>query len=280
MIVRPIFVMFLLCLASTGNAQELLKLRPSPLAIASARYQDHYVKITYSQPQKKNREIFGGLVPYGSVWRTGANEATEITTIKDIQFDAILLKAGTYSIFTIPEKDKWTLIITKQLDVTNPSAYKKESDVARVEAKAVTTNMVTETFTMQFTDVKNTSLALNISWDKTAVSLPISTDIDSKVMAQIDAAMKSDNAQKPYFPAAMYYMETGKDLNQALTWLDKAAELDANAFWVWHQRANVLAKLGKKQEAISSANKSIELAKQAKNADYVALNEKLLATLK
>src|SRR3989337_3651715 len=107
MTVRFILFLLVLCLISYAQAQELLKLRPSPLAIASVRYQDHYVKITYSQPLKKKREIFGNVVPYGKVWRTGANEATEITTTKDIQIHDIILKAGTYSLFTIPEQDKW-----------------------------------------------------------------------------------------------------------------------------------------------------------------------------
>ncbi|HUP11416.1 MAG TPA: tetratricopeptide repeat protein, partial [Niastella sp.] len=102
-----------------------------------------------------------------------------------------------------------------------------------------------------------------------------------KVMAQIDELMKKEDVKShPYFSAAMYYMDNGKDLNQALTWFNKAAEQNPKAFWVLHQKANCQAKLGKKQEAIQSANKSIELAKEAKNDDYVALNQKLLATLK
>ncbi|RYZ19213.1 MAG: tetratricopeptide repeat protein, partial [Chitinophagaceae bacterium] len=117
-----------------------------------------------------------------------------------------------------------------------------------------------------------------IMWDRTAVKVPITTDIDSKVMAQINNAMNRDN--RPYFGAAMYYLETGKDLNQAVTWLDKAIEQNPNAFWIYHQKANALAKLGKKEDAKQAANKSIELAKAQKNDDYVKLNEKLLANLK
>jgi tetratricopeptide (TPR) repeat protein len=134
---------------------------------------------------------------------------------------------------------------------------------------------------MQFANVKPTSIELHMMWDQTDVALPITTEVETKVMAQIDELMKSEDEKKrPYFNAAMYYMDNGKDLTQALDWFNKAAEQNPKAFWVYHQKANCLAKLGKKQDAIESANKSIELAKEAKNDDYVALNQKLLTTLK
>lgn len=135
-----------------------------------------------------------------------------------------------------------------------------------------------ETFTMQFANVKPSSCELQMMWENTAVSLPISTDVESVVMKQIENTMNKDN--RPYYQAALYYLENGKDLNQALAWFDKAIELQPNAYWVYHQRANALAKLGKKEDAKASAQKSIQLAKEAKNDDYVRLNEKLLDQLK
>jgi tetratricopeptide (TPR) repeat protein len=117
-----------------------------------------------------------------------------------------------------------------------------------------------------------------IIWDKTVVPFNITTEIDSKITAQIDQLMKTD--KPPYFQAAMYYLENGKDLDKAVTWMDKAIEENPKAFWVYHNKANALVKLGKKKEAVEAANKSIELAKEARNDDYVQLNEKLLATLK
>ena len=170
------------------------------------------------------------------------------------------------------------IILTKQLDVTSPSAYKQDQDVARVTVKPDELPFSIENFMMVFDNVKASSMDLTMLWEKTAVTVPIKSDVETKVMAQIDNLMNKDN--RPYFNAAMYYMENGKDLNKALTWLDKAIEQNPKAFWVHHQKANALAKLGKKQEAITAANKSIELAKEAKNDDYVALNQKLLATLK
>jgi tetratricopeptide (TPR) repeat protein len=116
-----------------------------------------------------------------------------------------------------------------------------------------------------------------MSWEKRSLSLPILTDIETKIMANIDAAMKTE--KPPYYNAAMYYMDNGKDLNQALAWFDKAVESNPTAFWIHYQRANCLAKLGKKAEAIAGAEKSKQLATEAKNGDYVKLNEKLLAEL-
>ena len=131
---------------------------------------------------------------------------------------------------------------------------------------------------MQFANVKPTSAELQIMWDKTVVAVPITTDVDKKVMAQIDNVMNKDN--RPYFQAAMYYLETGRDLNQAVSWFDKAIEQNPRAYWVLHQKANALAKLGKKDDAKTTAQRSMDLAREEKNDDYVKLNEKLLDSLK
>ena len=150
--------------------------------------------------------------------------------------------------------------------------------MVRVNVKPLAVANKVETFTMQFTNVKSSSCELNLQWENTTVSLPISTDVDGKVMSQINNLMTKDNL--PYFNAAMYYMESGKDLNQALSWFNKAVELNPGAYYMYFQKASCLAKLGKKQEAITTATKSLELATLAKNSDYVKLNEELLKTLK
>jgi hypothetical protein len=269
----------LIALVSTTNAQ-LKTPAPSPTQTIKQDFGLASVELTYSRPAMKGRKIMGELVPYGKVWRTGANSATTITFKDDVTIGGTKVPAGKYGLLTIPDKASWTIIITKQTDVTSPAAYKAENDVVRVQAKPVATTAKAESFTMQFANMKPTSCELQMMWDKTMVSLPITTEIDSKVMSQIETAMNSDNTDKPYFPAALYYMENGKDLNKALEWFNKAAEQNPKAYWVMHQRANCLAKLGKKEEAKASANKSIELAKEAKNDDYVALNQKLLANIK
>lgn len=236
------------------------------------------IELSYSRPAMKGRKIFGDLVPFGKVWRTGANGATTLTFADDVIIGGKTIPAGKYGLLSIPEKTSWTLIITKQTNVTSPAAYKPEEDVVRVNAKVNTVGSKAESFTMQFADVKAESCELHIRWDNAMVALPIKTDIDSKIMASIDASMKSE---KPaYAQAASYYLENGKDINKALEWYGKAVEAQPNAFWLKHQMAKAYAKAGKKAEAKEMALKSIEQAKEAKNDDYVQLNNKLLADLK
>ncbi len=260
------------------NAEAQLKTpAPSPTQTVKQDFGLGSIELSYSRPVMKGRKIFGDLVPFGNVWRTGANSATLVTFSDEVTIGGKKVPAGKYGLLSIPNKDSWTLIISKQLDVTSPAAYKAESDVVRVDVNTMKLEEKTESFTIQFANVKPTSCELHIMWENTAVSLPISTDVDKKVMTQIDQLMNKDT--RPYFNAAMYYMDNGKDLNQALSWFDKAVEMNAAAFWIHHQRANCLAKLGKKAEAKAAAEKSKELAAAAKNDDYVKLNEKLLADL-
>jgi hypothetical protein len=276
-----LFIAYLLGFTCAIEAQQLKIPAPSSTQTIKQDFGLGSIELSYSRPNIKGRKVFGDLVPFGKVWRTGANQATTLTFTDEVIIGGTKIPAGKYGLLTMPDKNAWTIIITKQLDVTSPAAYKQESDVVRVQAKPQGLKNKVETFTMQFDNVKPTSIELHMLWDQTDVVLPITAEIEGKVMAQIDELMKKeDKKSHPYFPAAMYYMENGKDLNQALDWFTKAAEQNPKAFWVLHQRANCLAKLGKKQEAIESANKSIELAKEAKNDDYIALNQKLLATLK
>jgi|SRR5687767_12103417 len=167
-----ILVIVLVVTLTDSSAQEAVKPRPSPLAVIAIRYKDDYLKITYSQPQKRGREIFGKLVPFDQVWRTGANEATEITTTKNIQINGTLLKAGTYSLFTIPQKEKWTIIINSELGLWGAYNYNSKLDVMRFDVPVTTTDSIYESFTMQF-DHRNEVADLLLYWDKTKISIPI-----------------------------------------------------------------------------------------------------------
>ncbi len=277
MLKRIISAAFVCAFVINAGAQTITTPQPSPTQTIKQNFGLGSVELSYSRPGVKGRKIYGDIVPYGKVWRTGANNATTLTFTDSVNIGGAKLAPGKYGLLTIPNADNWTVIISKQTDVTSPADYKQEMDVVRVNVKPNATPIPYETFTMQFMNVKPTSTDLAIVWDKTAVLLPISTGVEGKVMAQINNLMNKDN--RPYFNAAMYYIETGKDLNQAVAWLDKAIEQNPKAFWVYHQKANALAKLGKKEEARTVATKSMSLAAEAKNDDYVKLNEKLLASL-
>ncbi len=276
---KQFFTAALACaVIGSASAQSLRTPQPSPTQTIKQDFGTGAIELTYSRPGVKGRTVFGDLVPYGKVWRTGANSATTLTFTDSVTIGNQPLGPGTYGLLSIPDKDSWTMIITKQTDVTNPAAYKPESDLVRVPVKAMPLKDRVETLTMQFANVAPYSTELQLMWDNTAVSLPIKTEIEGRILAQIDNLMNADN--RPYFAAAMFYLENGKDLTQAVSWFDKAIAQNPNAYWILHQKANALAKLGKKDEARQTAQKSMDLARQQNNMDYVALNERLLARLK
>lgn len=260
------------------EAQQLRTPQPSTTQTVKQDFGLGNIELSYSRPNIKGRKVFGDLVPFDKVWRTGANNATTLTFSDEVMIGGTKIPAGKYGLLSIPSAKEWTIIITKQTDVTSPAAYKQDMDVVRVKVKPMDLPWSFETFGMSFENIKDNSLELMIAWDKTLVALPITTDVDGKVMKQIETIMTKDN--RPYFAAAAYYADNGKDLNQAVAWFDKAIEQNPNAFWVYYQKAKALAKLGKKAEAMTVSAKSMELAKAAKNDDYVALNEKLQKELK
>lgn len=273
-------ILFLAAIAAAhvSLAQTLITPQVSTTQTIKQNFGLSSIELSYSRPNIKGRTVVGDLVPFGKVWRTGANQATTLNFEDDVTIGDKKITAGKYGLLTIPDKENWILIITKQLDVTSPTAYKAENDVVRVNVKPVTVKDKVETFTIQFMNVKTSTCDLNLQWENTSVTLPISTDVESKVMSQINNIMTKDNL--PYFNAAMYYMENGKDLNQTLTWFNKATEQNPTAYYMFYQKAKCLSKLGKKQDAIATATKSRELSVIAQNNDYVKLNDDLLKTLK
>ena len=275
--IRKLLFALILFATFESEGQQLRTPAPSPSQTVQQEFGISSMQLIYSRPSMRGRKVFGDLVPYGKVWRTGANQATRVKFSDDVMIGGQPLKAGEYALYTIPSENEWEVIINKG-SADWGTNYKQEDDILRVKVKPARLNDAVETFTMQFENVKPTSADLKIMWEKTAVAIPITTDIDTKVMAQINDLMNKDN--RPYFGAAMYYLETGKDLNQAVVWFDKAIEQNPNAYWVHHQKANALAKLGKKEDARKTASKSMELARTQNNQDYVKLNEKLLANLK
>jgi hypothetical protein len=168
-----ILLSFLLLLFSGAFAQEQIPPRPSPLSIVTARYKDSYLKIVYSQPHKRGREIFGALVPFNLVWRTGANEATEMTSTRDLFIAGTLIPAGTYSLFSIPDKEKWTIILNKEIGLWGSYNYNPNADLLRFDVPVQPlTNVVYEPFTLVI-EQKNNKATMSIMWDKTKVSFPI-----------------------------------------------------------------------------------------------------------
>ncbi len=268
----------LLSLNSVSQAQSVKMPAPSTSQTIKQEFALSSIELVYSRPNAKGRTVFGDLVPFGKMWRLGANAATKVTFGDDVKVGGMPVKAGSYVIYAIPTATEWEIVINKGLTNWGIDGYKAEEDVARFKVKTMAMPMANETFTMQVANVMPASADIHIMWDKTAVAIPVVTEIDAKITAQIDKAMNIDS--RPYFQAASYYFEAGKDIDKALAWSTKAIELNPEAFWIMHLKAKILAKKGDKVAAKDVAMKSIESAKKAKNDDYVALNEKLIAGMK
>lgn len=236
------------------------------------------ITINYSRPNVKGRKVFGGLEPYGTVWRTGANSATTITFTEAVKIGGQDLAAGEYGLFTIPGENEWTIILNKGAKQWGAYEYKAADDVLRIKVKPVKLKDKVETFTIQLADVYPTTAKLQLSWENTVVSVDLSTDVDSKVMAGIEEAMKGD--KKPYFQAAQYYLENGKDLDKALEWMNIADTDNTKAPWVKLWKGRVQLKKGDKKGAAQTAEEGLKIATEIKNPEYIRLNSALLAEAK
>ena len=273
-------VVALSMLSFSANAQQLKIPAPSPTQTLKQNFGLGEVTIEYSRPGVKNRVIFGDVVPFGKIWRTGANSTTKITFSEDVKLEGNAVAAGTYGLYTMPDKDSWTVMLYKDLTLGgNVAEYKPENEVLRFKVKpSVLTNKV-ESFTIEIADITPGTAVIELVWDKTRVGINVTTDIDAKVMKNIETALSPDD-KRPYFQAANYYYETDKYLGKALEWTNKAIEQNPKAYYIVHLKAKILMKQKDYKGAITSAEQSMALAKDAKNDDYVKLNEKLIAEAK
>jgi hypothetical protein len=244
------------------------------------------ITIDYSRPKVKGRKVFGEgdnfLQPYGQLWRSGANAGSILTLSTDAKIAGKDVKAGKYLIFTVPGKDSWEFMLYNDLSIGgNTAAYDKSKEVLRTTVTPVALAKPVETLTYNIANVSedNTSADIQLAWENTAINVPVTVDFDSQVMKDIQA--KTQVNPNTYVQAATYYLETGKDLNQALEWIDKGIAANDKAFWVIHTKAKILAKMGKKKEAIAAAEQSMSVAKASNNDfGYVKLNEDLIADIK
>jgi hypothetical protein len=259
-------------------AQSLNVPQPSPAQTITQSFATSKIEINYSRPGVKGRTIFGDVVPFDKVWRTGANNATTIYFGEDVTVNNTKLNKGKYGLLSIPGKDEWIIILSKDTTVTSPNEYKQENDAVRIKVKPVTLSKNIETFTIDIANIKNNSADIEIKWATTEVSFNVSTDIDSKIMKQIDEVMNAD--KRPYYQAASYYYENDKDLKKALEWVNKAIEARPEAFWIYHLKAKIQSKLKDYNGAIATAEISKEKAKKAEYDEYVKMNDKLIEEIK
>ena len=251
---------------------------PSPTQTVKQDFGIGTIELTYSRPSAKGRKIFGDLVPYNKLWRTGANAATKIVFSDPVDIAGKKLDSGTYVLYTIPGIDSWEVILNKGLKNWGTDGYKETEDVIRFKAEPMKMKSKLESLTLEFSDVKAETCSINIRWEKTAISIPVVANFKDKVRGQIEAAMKTE--KKPYWQAAQFYNEYDKNLTLALDNATKAIDENKNAFWMWIYKAKIQKEMGDMPGAMESSKKSMALAEAAKNDDYVKMNKDLQKTLK
>jgi len=272
-------------IATAGSLHAQIKTpAPSPAIEIKQTVGITEFTLNYSRPGVKERAIYGGLVPYGEVWRTGANATTKISFDTEIEFGGTKVPAGEYVLFTIPGESEWTVILYGDKEVANAGLYDSSKDVARVVVTPVALNTPVENFSIGFDYLRDDSANLNLDWASTRVSVAIKIDTAALSMATIEAALPNMESwtARDYASAADAYAKAGKDLDTATEWMGKAASMNENAFWWQHQYAKMLAKQGNKEAAIAAAEKSLATAKASPGGDsgYIKMNEDLLSTLK
>lgn len=241
-------------------------------------------EIDYCRPSIKGREIYGGLVPYGEVWRTGANAPTKIEFDTAVTFEGETLPAGEYVLFTIPKEDTWTIIFYGDSDVPNAAAYDSKNDAARITVQPVQLSTSVESFTIGFDDLRDESATLFLDWADVRIPIQVSIDTAALTAASIQSSMSDmeDWTARDFASAAEFYHAQEIDSEQALQWMEKAISMNKNAFWWQHGYAKMLADNGKTTEAIAAAERSLKTAKASTSGDsgYIARNEALLKKLR
>ena len=253
--------------------------QPSPLGMVSQRVGLTDVAIEYSRPGVKGRTIFGDLVAFGKTWRTGANSNTKVTFSSDVTIDGQTLKAGSYGLYSVPNKDSWEVMFYTESDKNGVPGDWDDSKIAAkttVNVQAFPINV--ETLTISINDVTSTSAVLGILWEKTYVAVTFEVPTDEMVSATIDAVMAAAPKAGDYYNAAIYYNQQDKDIKKANEWMEKAMSLtEKPAFWQLRQQSLIYAKMGDSEKAIAVAEKSLELSKEAGNEAYIKMNTESLS---
>ena len=236
------------------------------------------IEVQYSRPSMRGREIFGNLVPYDKIWRTGADNSTKISFTTDVMVDGNTIKAGTYSIFSIPNQNEWTVMFYSDVELWGvPRDWSDDKIVFSSTYKVNKINPV-ETFTIAFDDLTNNDVNMSISWEKSSVDIKIDVPTRSMVEKDINNVLNDNPKASDYYAAAVFYRQENVNLSQALLWMNKAIEMFENPrFYHYRQQSLLMAANNKFSDAIDAANKSLDDAIKADNQSYVKMNRQSIA---
>jgi len=236
------------------------------------------IKVVYSRPSAKGRRVFGDLVPLNKIWRTGANEATKISLTEPVEIGGKKLDTGVYVLYSIPGEDNWEIIINKGIGNWGIDGYKESQDVVRFRIVPQKTKTMVETFTIQFSNVQPESCSIDLSWEKTVVSIPVTADIRAKLKARLEEQLQTAE-KKPFWQAAQFYFEYDRNMLKALDNVNKAIEAYPKGYWMLIYKAKIQKEMGNIKGALESSKQSMELAKEDGNDDYVKINKDFQKTL-
>ncbi|MDR1877430.1 MAG: DUF2911 domain-containing protein [Flavobacteriaceae bacterium] len=234
------------------------------------------VEYVYSRPNKKGRVIFGGLVPYGQIWRTGANENTTIKFGDDVEIDGITIPKGKYALYTIPREDEWDIILYSDSENWGvPENWEENKIVLKTTVPVKKVEESIESFTIGINNLSDNSAQLQFLWDQTRVEVKIDVPTQKIANASIEGILSNPNADaNAYYASANYYLQSGGDMKKALNWINRAIDLKqgSSPYWYFRIKSQIQAKLGDLKGAIESAEKSLEGAQKEGNKDYIDLN--------
>jgi len=270
---KKIALLLVAFVASFSVQAQIAAPQPSPLGKVMQRVGLTDVTLEYSRPSMRGRAVFGNLVPYDKVWRTGANQNSMITFSTDATVDGQTLKAGSYAIFTKPGTTSWEVYFyTDTNNWGTPQQWDETKVAAKTTVPTAAMDMPVETFTMTIDDITNNGANLGIIWENTYVGVPFTVPAKEMTLKSIETVMAGPSAND-YFSAASFYQDEGMDLQKAKEWIDKAVAMNDKAYWMMRRQSLIYAALGDKKGAIAAAKKSLAAAKAANNADYVKMNE-------
>ncbi len=278
---KSTFLFTVALLFSVALSAQIKTPAPSPVGKISQEVGLTTIDVEYSRPSAKGRKVFGELVQYGEMWRTGANASTKISFGDDVKVGGTTLAKGKYALYTIPGQKEWTIIFYKNTSFWGvPGNDFNEADVAaRFNVPVETLKEMEESLTININNLRNASADIELMWEYAKVVIPVTLDTDTKVMADIKNQMEGPSAST-YYQAARYYFEEKKDMNMALAWVQMALDKGGEKFWIVRLKAQILGELGRYKDAVATAERSSELAKADGNQDYPRMNEKSISEWK
>jgi hypothetical protein len=255
--------------------------QPSPTATITQKVGVSNISVEYSRPGAKEREIFGELVGYGKMWRTGANKATKITFNENCVFGGAKIKEGSYSLFTIPGDKEWTVVLNKNTELWGVGEYDEKNQVCSIVVKAIKTKDFTESFTIDFGTFQSFSAIMSLKWANTKIDIKIESLAAKKLEKQYLELLTKGPTANDYYNGAKFFADNTSEYEMALKWIDTAIEKRPDAFWMQFHKARILKKMGNNKESISVAEKVIAFAKEKKDDyGYIKRSEDLIKSIK